>query len=215
YQERHNNELYFNCDNKWVRGHKWSRKFLLLMADEDDDTGSPPSLQLWEIIGSGDVYELVDNGGSHNFVQPKVGEWMRRSEECYALGSERQKKEKGEVLCPSTVDGMDKNMIRLLLKDQADAAEKQAQQHAATFQMQFDALRAELQATRGLLQTRYEGGGDLGSTLPCSMRLDVPKFIRENPKSWIFSITEYFALLNTPADQRLKVVGFNLEDVVA
>ncbi|GJT82212.1 hypothetical protein Tco_1056554 [Tanacetum coccineum] len=65
-----------------------------------------------------------------------------------------------------TVDSMDENMIRLLLKDQADAAEKQAQQHATTFQMQFDALRAELHATRGLLQTRYEGGGDLGSTLP-------------------------------------------------
>ncbi|GJY56469.1 hypothetical protein Tco_0455584, partial [Tanacetum coccineum] len=90
--------------NKCVRGHKCPGKFLLLMADEDDDTvqesepdtldttescdisilnsligqGSPRSLQLWEIIGIGDVYELVDNGGSHTFVQPKVGELMRR-----------------------------------------------------------------------------------------------------------------------------------------
>ncbi|GJW16251.1 hypothetical protein Tco_0020384 [Tanacetum coccineum] len=93
---------------------------------------------------------------------------------------------------------MDENMIRLLLKDQADAAEKQAQQQVAAFQMQFDVLRAELQATRGLLQTRYEGGGDLGSMLPRSMRLDVPKFNGADPESWIFSITEYFVLLNTP-----------------
>ncbi|GJS82684.1 hypothetical protein Tco_0749225 [Tanacetum coccineum] len=107
---------------------------------------------------------------------------------------------------------MDENMIRLLLKDQADTSEKQAQ-HVAAFRMQFDALRAELQTTRGLLQTCYGGEGDLGSTLPRSMRLDVPKFNRVDPESWIFSINEYFALLNTPADQRLKVVGFNLEGV--
>ncbi|GJZ97330.1 retrotransposon-related protein [Tanacetum coccineum] len=59
-----------SCDNKWVRGHKCSRKFLLLMADDEDDAvqkseedavesgdiyilnslighGSPRSLQLW------------------------------------------------------------------------------------------------------------------------------------------------------------------------
>ncbi|GKG16168.1 hypothetical protein Tco_0358491, partial [Tanacetum coccineum] len=60
-----------------------------------------------------------------------------------------------------TVHSMDENMIHLLLKDQTDAAEKQAQQQAATFQMQFDALCAKLHATRGLLQTRYGGGGDL------------------------------------------------------
>nr|GEU87438.1 class II heat shock protein [Tanacetum cinerariifolium] len=31
------------------------------------------------------------------------------------------------------------------------------------------------------------------------------------PESWIFAITEYFSLLNTPADPWLKIVGFNLE----
>ncbi|GKE25536.1 retrotransposon-related protein, partial [Tanacetum coccineum] len=30
-------------------------------------------------------------------------------------------------------------------------------------------------------------------------------------ESWIFSITEYFSLQNTPADQWVKIVGFNLE----
>nr|GEY11314.1 retrovirus-related Pol polyprotein from transposon opus [Tanacetum cinerariifolium] len=55
------------------------------------------------------------------------------------------------------------------------------------------------------------GRGNSGTTLPYGMRLDVPKFNGTDPKSWIFSITEYFASLNTLADQRLKVVGFNLE----
>ncbi|GJU70385.1 E3 ubiquitin ligase PQT3-like protein isoform X1 [Tanacetum coccineum] len=43
------------------------------------------------------------------------------------------------------------------------------------------------------------------------MRLDVPKFSVSDPESWIFSINEYFTLLAAPADQRLRIVGFNLE----
>ncbi|GJS03334.1 probable E3 ubiquitin-protein ligase BAH1-like protein [Tanacetum coccineum] len=35
------------------------------------------------------------------------------------------------------------------------------------------------------------------------------------PESWIFAITEYFSLLNTPVDQWLKIVGFNLEGATA
>nr|GEX16486.1 hypothetical protein [Tanacetum cinerariifolium] len=46
------------------------------------------------------------------------------------------------------------------------------------------------------------------------MRLDVPKFSRVNPESWIITINEYFSLLNTFADQRLRIVGFNLEGAV-
>ncbi|GKD62134.1 hypothetical protein Tco_1299643 [Tanacetum coccineum] len=38
-QKRLNNRLCFNCDNKWMRGHKCPGKFLLLMADEGDDPG--------------------------------------------------------------------------------------------------------------------------------------------------------------------------------
>ncbi|GJU27631.1 ty3-gypsy retrotransposon protein [Tanacetum coccineum] len=63
-----------------------------------------------------------------------------------------------------TSHSMDENMIWLLLKDQTDTAEKKAQQQAVAFQMQFDALCAELQATRGLLQTLYGGDGDFGSS---------------------------------------------------
>ncbi|GJS38737.1 hypothetical protein Tco_0563780 [Tanacetum coccineum] len=37
---------------------------------------SPRVLQLWEIIGISDVYELMDNKGSHNFVHPNAGERM-------------------------------------------------------------------------------------------------------------------------------------------
>ncbi|GJY17547.1 ty3-gypsy retrotransposon protein [Tanacetum coccineum] len=40
-------------------------------------------------------------------------------------------------------------------------------------------------------------------------------FIGINPKSWIFAINEYFLLLNTPAEQRLRIVGFNLEGAAA
>ena len=108
---------------------------------------------------------------------------------------------------------MDENTIRLWLKEQQDAAEKLAQQQAAAFQMQFEALRAELQETKGLLQVRHGGGGEPG--LPCSMKLDVPKFTGVGPESWLFSINEYFSLLNIPVDQRLRIVGFNLEGAAA
>ncbi|GJV99070.1 ty3-gypsy retrotransposon protein [Tanacetum coccineum] len=70
---------------------------------------------------------------------------------------------------------MDENTVRLWL-DHADAAQQLAQQQAAAFQQQFDALRVELQGTRGLFQARNGGGDDQGSLLPRSMLLDVPKF---------------------------------------
>ncbi|GJZ85938.1 hypothetical protein Tco_0657548 [Tanacetum coccineum] len=34
--------------------------------------GSPRSLQLWGVLGSGKVHVLIDNGSTHNFVQPGV-----------------------------------------------------------------------------------------------------------------------------------------------
>ena len=108
---------------------------------------------------------------------------------------------------------VDENTIRLLLKEQADMVQQIAQQQAAGFQEQLNALCAELQATRGLLQN-CPGGGDQG-LLPRSMRFDVPKYTGDDPERWIFAITEYFSLLNTPADQRLRIVGFNLEGIAA
>nr|GEV09884.1 ribonuclease H-like domain-containing protein [Tanacetum cinerariifolium] len=59
------------------------------------------------------------------------------------------------------------------------------------------------------------GGGDSGFALPRAMRLYVPKFNGTDTDSWIFSISENFALLNTPVDQRLMVVCFNLEGEAA
>nr|GEU96985.1 hypothetical protein [Tanacetum cinerariifolium] len=50
-----------------------------------------------------------------------------------------------------------------------DAMEKLAQQQAAAFQAMFDTLRAELPATRGLLQNRQAGGDDQVALLPRSM----------------------------------------------
>ncbi|GKD50619.1 ty3-gypsy retrotransposon protein, partial [Tanacetum coccineum] len=103
------------------------------------------------------------------------------------------------------------NKIRLLLKEQATTN----QQQVDALQAQLVALHLELQATKTLLQMRQGGGGDAGSLLPSSMRLDVPKFSGTDPESWIFSITEYFSLLNTPVDQRLRILGFNLEGEAA
>ncbi|GKC87078.1 hypothetical protein Tco_1147727 [Tanacetum coccineum] len=61
-----------------------------------------------------------------------------------------------------------------------------------------------------IVQTRH-GSGDPGALLPRSIRLEVPKFNGTEPESWIFAIQEYFDLLENTDDQRLKVVGFNLE----
>ncbi|GJR96491.1 ty3-gypsy retrotransposon protein [Tanacetum coccineum] len=116
---------------------------------------------------------------------------------------------------------MDEQMVRGWLKEQQDRAETLAQQQAAAFQLQVDTLRAELQATRGLLIGKPPGGGGGGGgggdqgLLPRSMRLDVPKFTGADPDAWLFAIQEYFTLLNAPADQRLRIVGFNLEGAAA
>nr|GEV89826.1 hypothetical protein [Tanacetum cinerariifolium] len=102
-QERLNKGLCFNCDNKWVRGHKCYGKLLLIMADEDDEsTGSdayaeedealesgdisilnslvghdsPRSLQLWGTVGASEVHVLIDNGSTHSFMRPDVVERM-------------------------------------------------------------------------------------------------------------------------------------------
>ncbi|GJX49023.1 hypothetical protein Tco_0275868 [Tanacetum coccineum] len=73
-------------------------------------------------------------------------------------------------------------------------------------------VQADLQATKGLIQVGHNGCGDeTASPIPRSMRLGVPKFSGTDLDRWIFSITEYFTLLSTMMDQRLRVVGFNLE----
>nr|GEU46028.1 hypothetical protein [Tanacetum cinerariifolium] len=50
--------------------------------------------QLWEIIGIGDAYDLMDNGRNHKFVQPNVAEGGRMVL-CYVQGSGRRKRKKG------------------------------------------------------------------------------------------------------------------------
>ncbi|GJT82927.1 hypothetical protein Tco_1057269 [Tanacetum coccineum] len=54
-QECLNKRLCFNCDNKWVRRHKFPRKFLLLMADEDDDMVQESELDTLDATESGDI----------------------------------------------------------------------------------------------------------------------------------------------------------------
>nr|GEV78148.1 prolyl oligopeptidase family protein [Tanacetum cinerariifolium] len=103
--------------------------------------------------------------------------------------------------------------VRLWLKDQQYATEKLVRQQAEAFQLHLDTLPAELQATRCLFRNRQGGGGDQGLLLPRSMCLDVLKFSGDDLDRWILAITKYFSLLNTLADQRLRIVGFNLEGV--
>ncbi|GJZ51440.1 hypothetical protein Tco_0605955, partial [Tanacetum coccineum] len=57
-----------------MRGHKCPGKFLLLMARNDDETGDESAADEDEAIGTGDVHVLIDNGSTHNFVQPDVVE---------------------------------------------------------------------------------------------------------------------------------------------
>ncbi|GJR01955.1 ty3-gypsy retrotransposon protein [Tanacetum coccineum] len=72
-------------------------------------------------------------------------------------------------------------------------------------------LKDNQPATSNPYAGRYGSGGETASPIPRSMKLDVPRFSGADPDRWIFSITEYFTLLSTPVDQRLRVVGFNLE----
>ncbi|GJV37347.1 retrovirus-related pol polyprotein from transposon TNT 1-94 [Tanacetum coccineum] len=73
------------------------------------------------------------------------------------------------------------------------------------------ALHKELQAVELSGSSRHEPGSDQGSGIPRSMRLDVPKFNKADLDAWIFSINEYFKLLETKPEQRLCIIWFNLE----
>nr|GEY40392.1 Ty3/gypsy retrotransposon protein [Tanacetum cinerariifolium] len=67
-----------------------------------------------------------------------------------------------------------------------------------TLQAQIAALQADLQATKGLIQTRCNGeGGETVSPISRSMKLDVPEFLGADPDHWIFPSlsTSHFYLL--------------------
>ncbi|GJV04924.1 hypothetical protein Tco_1338493 [Tanacetum coccineum] len=95
---------------------------------------------------------------------------------------------------------MDKQAIRLLLKEQSDA-----------FTTQIAALHKELQAVKLSGYSRHGSSSNQGFRIPRSMRLDVLKFNGVDPDAWIFAINEYFELLETTLEQRLHIIGFNLE----
>ncbi|GJZ68916.1 retrotransposon-related protein [Tanacetum coccineum] len=95
---------------------------------------------------------------------------------------------------------MDKQVIRLRLKEQSDA-----------FTTQIVALHKELQAVKLPGYSRHGSSSNQGFRIPRSMRLDVLKFNGADPDAWIFAINEYFELLETTPEQRLRIIGFNLE----
>nr|GFB09917.1 hypothetical protein [Tanacetum cinerariifolium] len=83
----------------------------------------------------------------------------------------------------------------------------QQQQRAATFEAQFEALRAGLHACLRHLQGRQGGNGNQGSLLPRSRRLDVPKLAREVPKKYLEEIleTEYALKINDREFKKAKL----------
>ncbi|GKC61943.1 hypothetical protein Tco_1089541 [Tanacetum coccineum] len=104
---------------------------------------------------------------------------------CYALGSKSQKEEKSEALCPRICVSRIRKVSKINV---------------------YPIVKSTVKGQRS-----KGGGGDQGLLLPWSMRLDVLKFSGDDLDRWILAIMEYFSLLNTPADQRLRIVGFNLE----
>ncbi|GJR21735.1 hypothetical protein Tco_0970262 [Tanacetum coccineum] len=107
---------------------------------------------------------------------------------------------------------MDEQMVRGWLKEQQDRAETLAQQQAEAFQLQSDALRADLQATRGLLIGRPPGGGGWmvceHGIITRSLRWDVPQFTVQSSVCVALRYQEYFTLHNNTADQRHTNWGF-------
>nr|GEU39621.1 Ty3/gypsy retrotransposon protein [Tanacetum cinerariifolium] len=57
-QERLNKGMCFSCENRWERGHKCSSKFLLLITDEEDDSGAMTLEVGDDAVESGDILIL-------------------------------------------------------------------------------------------------------------------------------------------------------------
>ncbi|GJT16062.1 ty3-gypsy retrotransposon protein [Tanacetum coccineum] len=74
-QERLSKGLCFNCDNKWVRGHKCPGKFLLLMANDEDGVEQPEG-ERKDVVESGDISilnSLVGHGVVERMQLPITG----------------------------------------------------------------------------------------------------------------------------------------------
>lgn len=87
--------LCFNCDEKFVPGHRCAKPQLLLLdggfdIDEDDDEGEPEislhALTGWSSSGtmrvviqirSFELICLIDSGSTHNFINEKVAESLK------------------------------------------------------------------------------------------------------------------------------------------
>ncbi|GJU25681.1 ty3-gypsy retrotransposon protein [Tanacetum coccineum] len=65
------------------------------------------------------------------------------------------------------------------------------------------------EATMRLLLQEHQASEQLAQQQAVAFQRQLDALV--DPESWLFSINEYFTLPNTPADQRLCIVGFNLE----
>ena len=44
------------------------------------------------------------------------------------------------------------------------------------------------------------------------MKMEIPKFDRTDPNGWVFRIEEFFDFHQTPANLRLRIVSFHMEE---
>ncbi|WVZ17603.1 hypothetical protein V8G54_010585 [Vigna mungo] len=110
-QARRENNLCYNCDEQYTRGHRCKSQFLLLVSTEpDDDLDTPPdpdpriidypspesglislhallgqwaprTLRLTRSINGYKVQVLVDSGATHNFIQSRVAHFLQLQNE--------------------------------------------------------------------------------------------------------------------------------------
>ncbi|KAH6770738.1 hypothetical protein C2S52_015541 [Perilla frutescens var. hirtella] len=105
-QEHRNQGLCYNCDQKWVLGHRCPNRFLILVGNTEDEgeeeteeemsieeeiaiqgdisslnsfagSRTPCSLRIWGKIGNQRINSLIDSGSTHNFVQPEVAQKLK------------------------------------------------------------------------------------------------------------------------------------------
>jgi hypothetical protein len=86
-EDRRSKGLCFNCDEKYVRGHRCKRLFYIESADEDDEdegdnlqisllaiTGvrTSDTMQLLVRVGEHELVALLDSGSTHNFINEEL-----------------------------------------------------------------------------------------------------------------------------------------------
>lgn len=89
--ERRAKGLCFNCDEMFSVGHKCSKLFCIMMADDDEVIEETPEIslnairgekndktfQVRAVIGSGIAWVLLDSGSTHNFIANRAANQLQ------------------------------------------------------------------------------------------------------------------------------------------